>query len=346
MDVNQGDGYAPVDGFPTSNSTGTTHSAVVTPTRPTPIPEQFSKSTTEIKKIFYHQLLARNFSKLCTCEECMPHFYFKYPYSCPMLPHDKRDIVILPKKRPQLLVFSTIRPYEALQIANSAIQYFSRPENDMDLQQHEALEDIRKVINAGLMQKLGSPYAQLAYPADDMRALCRRLVSIFFFGAAIPIQFVWDFDVCQKNDWLGFTETGFHNGDEFECITMHPTKVTIEVEMSRNREESLALQRLSTLMHELIHAVLRKLACSDCVIRIDNLSAHGRAFQRLAMAIEKESPRLLGLDLDLGRMDGVLNDMKDVETGFNHPSVHDLEVYGFVESLEERLGLLNGSWAG
>jgi hypothetical protein len=64
------------------------------------------------------------------------------------------------------------------------------------------------------------------------------------------------------------------------------------------------------------------------------------------MAIEKESPRLLGLDLDLGRMDGILNDMKDVETGFNHPSVHDLEVYGFVESLEERLGLLNGSWAG
>lgn len=96
--------------------------------------------------------------------------------------HHRDDIPILPYKKPNILVVSMIRPYKALQLANSATQYFSRPEAEMDHEQHGALKNIREYINAGLIANLGSPDARVILPADDMNTLCTHLMSVFFFG--------------------------------------------------------------------------------------------------------------------------------------------------------------------
>jgi hypothetical protein len=85
-------------------------------------------------------------------------------------------------------------------------------------------------------------------------------------------------------------------------------------------------------MHEMIYAFLYQYACHECATTKENTSNHGRAFQILAKAIEEQCPRLLGLQFELGRMDGIIADTEDEdETLRNSPSAHDLEMYGFMD---------------
>ncbi len=286
----------------------------------------------DVQSDFYHQLLVQTFPKLCTCEDCAPQLYLNFPYSCPQITHMSEDIFISPHEKPYIAVLFKVRPYEALHLAHSAIQYFSRPEVEMAPSQQKALDDVRDEINAGLMEKLGSPDARNTFPANEMMTLCTQLQSVFFFGAPIEIEVTWNFDLCERFGWYGVTETVTRNScTEFERIAMHPTKVTAALLFSgRCSAESVGRQRFSTLVHELIHAMLERVCCRGCVASKDNLAPHGRAFQRLAEAVEEECLRLMGLKLDLARMNGVWSDMVDDINGANFPSLHDLKAYGFV----------------
>jgi hypothetical protein len=93
----------------------------------------------------------------------------------------------------------------------------------------------------------------------------------------------------------------------------------------------MALDRVSTVVHELIHAFLDSLGCCKCASDHENMSNHGGAFQTLAKAIEEQAPRLIGLQLNLGRLNGMMVDMEEEGEKRNVPSVHDLEVYGFID---------------
>jgi hypothetical protein len=61
------------------------------------------------------------------------------------------------------------------------------------------------------------------------------------------------------------------------------------------------------------------------------MSNHGGAFQTLAKAIEEQAARLIGLQLNLGRLNGMMVDMEEEGEKRSVPSVHDLEVYRFID---------------
>ena len=112
-----------------------------------------------------------------------------------------------------------------------------------------------------------------------------------------------------------------------------------------------AAQRLGTLLHELTHAFLTEWACDKCGTASSNLSsafngAHGRAWCRIATALDRVGPRVLGCAaLDLGvlaeivrpvafkrGLDAKVRDKLLDEYGESaHPSAHDLQGYGFVD---------------
>lgn len=213
----------------------------------------------------------------------------------------------------------------------------------MDMAQIRAATEIQRLLHQRvLIAKLGSYDTRLTLPVNEMRTPITHLLSVFFFGATILFEFAWQNDLLETNNWVGVTVTETRNGEDVECIAIHPTKVKINVSRSTNYSRALAIQRLSTLMHELIHAVIKTLCCRDCRASSDNLAHHGRAWQRLALGVEGQFARLFGLSLDLGRMDGVLNDMVSQGAAFSYPSRHDLEIYGFVEPLRVGTGMLGG----
>jgi len=327
MSVDQ-NGVASPNDFSTPTLSGTADLTAVASGR---LPSIEGLMTDPQKDFFYKKSLNHLFCGPCTCDsnKCSQDSYFNYPYSCAAIEHRRDQIPILPNEKPEIIANSVNRPYEALHLVDSATRFFSRPYNQMNSEQQVALRDMRENME-DLLKELGSPDARVTFPFGKMRRLCTQLLSIFFLGAKIKIEFFWDFDVCEERGWLGYTQTILRDDLVFERITMHPTQQTEVTLRSLNRTKSLALQRLSTLMHELIHAVLKSLCCRMCKTSYSNLVDHGRAFQKMAMAIEEICPQLLGLTLDLGRINGIFMDMTNQATGNNHPSMHDLEVYGFV----------------
>ncbi|CAI9629441.1 hypothetical protein GT037_010351 [Alternaria burnsii] len=327
MSVDQ-NGVTSLNDFSTPTLSGTTDPTAVAPGR---LPSIGSLMTDLKRDLFYKKSLNHLFCSPCICDsnKCSQDCYFNYPYSCAAIDHRRDQIPILPNEKPEIIADSVYRPYEALHLVDSATKFFGRPYNEMNSEQQLALKYMCE-NREYLLEKLGSPDARVTFPVDRMRTLCTQLLSVFFLGAEIKIEFFWDFDVCEAMGWLGYTQTILRDDLVFERITMHPTQQTEVALRSLNRTESLALQRLSTLIHELIHAVLKSLCCRMCKTSNVNLADHGRAFQRLAMAIEERCPQLLGLTLDLGRINSIFADMTNQATGLNHPSMHDLEVYGFV----------------
>ena len=90
---------------------------------------------------------------------------------------------------------------------------------------------------------------------------------------------------------------------------------------------------LSVLIHESIHVFLEYHACQRCRSwRKDSKGEHGRHFQTIAQKMEEVFPKLVGLPIDLGRLEGFLGDLgvgRGVVRKALVPSVHDLEVWRF-----------------
>jgi hypothetical protein len=58
---------------------------------------------------------------------------------------------------------------------------------------------------------------------------------------------------------------------------------------------------------------------------------HGRGFQLIAKAIEENALVLLGMSIELGRLDGIkIDKYMDPPDPLRGPSVHDMEIYGFL----------------
>jgi hypothetical protein len=73
----------------------------------------------------------------------------------------------------------------------------------------------------------------------------------------------------------------------------------------------LVMDRLATILHELVHAYLNNYACR-CVGNVGSyeedvsqLEGHGRAWQRMASSIERACPDLIGLPLNLTRFTSI-----------------------------------------
>jgi hypothetical protein len=69
---------------------------------------------------------------------------------------------------------------------------------------------------------------------------------------------------------------------------------------------------------------------------------HGRGFQLIAEAMEEKAFELLGVRVRIGRLEGLIGDVKErgglsphmAQLGPRGPSALDVEVYGFLEPLQ------------
>jgi hypothetical protein len=89
----------------------------------------------------------------------------------------------------------------------------------------------------------------------------------------------------------------------------------------------------------MIHGFLFQYACELCTASADNVKnhgGHGRAWQLIAKAVEDEASRLLGTEVDLGRLDSLYTQPVREQDVKGMHSLHDLEVYGFLD--RESLG--------
>lgn len=121
---------------------------------------------------------------------------------------------------------------------------------------------------------------------------------------------------------------------------MHPCKLPHNV-------ASKAADHIGTMLHEMIHCFLDDHACQRCATHEKYHGDHSRGFQLIAKAIEEQALRLLEMDVNVGRLDSILGDMdayRKLKDNWGLPqgvSVHDMEIYGFLEPKvmrEARLG--------
>jgi hypothetical protein len=254
----------------------------------------------------------------CSCDEHAQNLYFNWPYSC-QIKHSKDDIVVEAGARPTLVSEFGNGPYEALTLAYRTIEYFTREEKNMDPQQLDAVNRFRLCSECSRVLDMLS--------LDDIRSdetdaltqwLFEHLKDIFFFGALKKPSILWTAEL--DSTILGDTNTGLSDGHELCNIRLHPTlRGQIRSEFIR-KGQSLAEERFRTILHELLHGFLMQYACHQC--HVDNHCCHGRAWQRIAKAIEEESLRLLDVEVDFDRLGSLLCD-RDSNT-HQDQSIHDV----------------------
>jgi hypothetical protein len=236
--------------------------------------------------------------------------------------------VVEARARPTLVSEFGDGPYEALTLASRTIEYFTSEEKNMDPQQLDAVNRFRLCSERGRVLDMLS--------LDDIRGgdetdaltqwLFEQLNDLFFFGVLKKASIVWTGEL--DNHTLGDCTTGLNDGHEFCDIRLHPTlRHHIKAEYVR-KGQSLTEERLGTIIHELLHGFLEQYACHRCYI--NNYCCHSRAWQRIAKAIEEESVRLLGVEVDLNRLMSMLYDR---DNHHKDQTIHDVEACGFLESL-------------
>jgi len=76
------------------------------------------------------------------------------------------------------------------------------------------------------------------------------------------------------------------------------------------------MSRLSTLVHELVHAYINMYACISCLSYqedVDQLDGHGRVWQRIARRVEWFVEYVLHLPLRLGRFTAIVNNLENLK---------------------------------
>jgi hypothetical protein len=107
---------------------------------------------------FQSQILTSWFQTACTCNICRPDLYLPYA-NCPAH-HLLTDLIVEPGQQPTTRRRDTNarRRFEALHLANAIVQYCSRPEMEMSIEQSEALTTFRDLVeDKQLLEKMELP---------------------------------------------------------------------------------------------------------------------------------------------------------------------------------------------
>lgn len=150
------------------------------------------------------------------------------------------------------------------------------------------------------VQKLHGTFQALQKLEEGARIANR----VFFLGALDDIEIYWEEDLQKHESAVGITYPGQkqHPGDFFIFLEPQPN--------SSWGDDDLPFCIISTLMHEMCHAMLMKFSCendscgdSACrslrAVETRNCG-HGNAWWDIAEAIEIASPDMFGIALDLG----------------------------------------------
>jgi hypothetical protein len=146
--------------------------------------------------------------------------------------------------------------------------------------------------------------------SEEMISILGCFNRLFFPGATLSFEFEWLTDpgvyrqcLYSNTDNLRMVKIGL-NRCEYKVLPDHPTL---------NRR---AMARLSTLLHEVVHAYLCVYACTMCEssrISVMDARGHGRAWQHVAGLIEHAAPWVLGVPLKLGRFNAIVKNWYDMK---------------------------------
>jgi hypothetical protein len=297
---------------------------------------------------FYHDLLFKRYTTRCSCDECTPKLYFNYPISCGTK-HMRSHLEIHPKQRPVLTHQFDHGSYEALQLAQRTIEYFSRPLDQMDDAQAAAFHYFNNpppgINRSHLLTSLGQDdtrYQANGNLADPNLWILKWAIQcfndIFFFGALKNIHVEWNTTNLEGNSRLvGGSFRRRLDGKETAVVQLNPTRLLYPKE-KYVFGQGMVEERVGTIIHEMLHCFIKQHACSLCAVSAENICklGHGRAWLRVAKVIEEQSMRLIGVNVDMNIYNSILNNDK------GKPSVHDLEVAGFIKPLarHEELGVV------
>jgi hypothetical protein len=163
-------------------------------------------------------------------------------------------------------------------------------------------------LDGTLMKRLGKKDASNV-SEDEMDTLIKILSTIFFPTMCSDYKMELGFE------WTDWRDERSLLGDYTDCEYGGPRIRMGAFNFSRAPEDGpvngLALNRLSTILHELVHAYLDHYACR-CAPNprsfnedVEQWKGHGRAWQRIAWSVEEAAPSLVGLKLDLARFESI-----------------------------------------
>jgi hypothetical protein len=201
--------------------------------------------------------------------------------------------------------------YPALHLVQAAIEYFSKPEDQMNSVQKEATGYFRSVD----LSRFGWQDGPKALGAGHIHQMLECFNRIFFFGE-VKIDFRWG-DIAEECLLGEYTDNS--------KIELHPSFCGYDI--GPKDYDGRKFSRLGTLLHETVHAFLYQLACPDCPTNDENTQhadGHSRAYQMLAPALEDATERLFSQRLPVGGFEDFQENWSEVKY---LPSLHDLELW-------------------
>jgi len=164
-----------------------------------------------------------------------------------------------------------------------------------------------------VLQRLGHPDAR-SVEGWEVERLIILLTAIFFQTTPwdrMDVRFAWS---DQPSD----------PGSMGDCTCAGPDQPYAVVRLSASEVRPFrdfrhlsgrAMSRMSTLLHELVHAYVGYYACPCCSSYREDLvqlGGHGRVWQKVARSVERFANDTLGLPIDLCRFEAVVNSWDDM----------------------------------
>ncbi|KAG9188198.1 hypothetical protein G6011_02121 [Alternaria panax] len=181
------------------------------------------------------------------------------------------------------------------------------------LEQQKAYEAFQALVedksDKALLKRLGKDNASKV-SKDEMKQLIKTFSTIFFpttrSDAPMELDFEWE-DWRDRRTRIGlYYERDGGTPTISMCAFNYNKKVS-----SYGSVNVLAMDRLSTILHEIVHAYLDHYACR-CVGKpelfeedVNQLNGHGRAWQRIASLVERAAPEFTGLPMTLARFEAI-----------------------------------------
>jgi hypothetical protein len=187
-----------------------------------------------------------------------------------------------------------------MRLANPDLRIVSNDQLWARLDLQEAFDNTSPI---GFPARLGHENLDGQVTLDEMQYLLKLLNRLFFPGAPMEFTFTWGPD--RIGSPLGSCSSIVSTnseGNPVAHICLHPTSFRDVPE--HPPFSSRAMGRMSTLLHEVVHAYLRVYTCTMCTGRdivVDDISGHGVAWQHVAGAVERAAFPFLGVPLSLGR---------------------------------------------
>ena len=267
------------------------------------------------RDVQFHRSVVETALIHCNCNLCSPHYYGNE--NCRQN-HQVVRVNVIPRCKPNLQTLH-FGVYEALQLADAAIQYFTRSEGAMHVTQKIAIDDLRTLLQRrDFVQRMNALDASQTVSGGEMQVILAFVNTIFFFGAVRPVGFRWE----RSMSTYGLTQSfpAYPYGSWY-LIQIHSTR------LAEWRGITQMNLRIGVALHELTHCFLSQHVCQTCRSYVYSCNAyhHGRAFQRIAKALEDAFAKLFGLELYLAAWEGLRTDLLQ---GAWRPSRCDLNSWG------------------